>query len=126
MERPLDPSIDILLEFPKECRIDLMHLHDPLSSVATKEGPPPDPHGVGGGGIRFPGARKKDIWEPLPQLVGIQVGYHRSMGLLRGTGMGRWLALVAKAFPDVQKEVEEAMQRRSSGFGAIPAHGGGA
>jgi len=63
----------------------------------------PDLPGISGGGIWLWESEEGVIWKPFIKLIGIQHSALKKDQWMRGTRINRWLDLVAKKYPDLNR-----------------------
>jgi len=66
----------------------------------------PHPNGISGGGIWvMRKATDTDVWQPRALLCGIQFGYYKAGGWLRGASLRVWLEIVEKNYPELESHL---------------------
>jgi hypothetical protein len=102
--RNTEPDVDIVLTYAGD--------HFNTESQNIMEPVPPD--GLSGGGIwAIPGVEKSKIWSAEDAvLIGIQNRQRRRSGILLGTQIQHWLALVASRNPELDDLIEDVLQSK--------------
>lgn len=88
----------------------LQCLHSGNAGVvpASLELDPPRLPGMSGGGVWVlpePAGAASGVWAPLVRLVALQVSWMPGKKWLRSAGIGRWLDLVERHYPDLARNV---------------------
>jgi hypothetical protein len=93
--RPLDPSVDIILDY------------DPQQTIQRSEGhnlPLPPPFGMSGGGIWDQDFKTGELWDASsPKLIGIQSSWFSKGKYLRGIQVIHALRLIYNRYPDLRQ-----------------------
>jgi hypothetical protein len=93
---PLTPGWDILVDYKPEPRVKRLPPCTSMIDVRPVDCPKLNPKGMSGGGIWLANVeeRKGGLRLPDARLIGIQTGWYKDSGWLKGLRIGVWLDMV--------------------------------
>jgi len=97
IDSPLVPERDLLVDFRPEPQLRRLGPRNIGMEAPAINGSPPHPHGLSGGGIwlaKVKVSEESGLQIPNAQLIGLQIGYRKLSGLLRGVRIGVWLDIL--------------------------------
>lgn len=102
---PLNPTRDLLVDYKPESQVRHLPPGTSVTDVHPVDCPELDPCGMSGGGIwlAYVEQRNEGLLLPDVRLIGIQTGWYRQSGWLKGLRIGVWLNLIRTMYPDLQE-----------------------
>ena len=103
LKEPLVCDRDLLVDFKPEPQIKPVPPGKCLIDATKVDWPKLDPRGVSGCGICLENVEDRNgLRVPKVLLLGIQTGWYKQNGWLRGVRIGEWLNLVKSKYPKLR------------------------